>query len=53
MHKYKTLKYGNLNNNNIGEYIKVSGSIKSKRYHREVLFIEISDYYNKVQAVFL
>ncbi len=51
MSKYRTHKCGELNSNDIGKFVKVSGWIHRKRYHGGVYFIDLRDHFGIVQLV--
>lgn len=51
MHKYRTHKCNELNKNNTGEQVRVSGWVHSKRDHGNLLFIDLRDHYGITQCV--
>jgi aspartyl-tRNA synthetase len=51
MHSYRTHTCGELNKDNIGDTVKLSGWIHRKRDHGGVLFIDLRDTYGLTQCV--
>lgn len=51
MHKYRTHNCSELNKNNIGQKVKLSGWVHSKRDHGSLLFIDLRDHYGITQCV--
>ena len=51
MHRYRSYKCSELNLNNSGEEVKLSGWIHRKRDHGNLLFIDLRDNYGLTQCV--
>lgn len=51
MHKYRTHNCSELNKNNIGQQVKLSGWVHSKRDHGSLLFIDLRDHFGITQCV--
>ena len=51
MHRFRTHRCGDLNSNDIGKLVKVSGWIHRKRDHGGVYFIDLRDHFGIVQLV--
>jgi len=51
MHKYRTHNCSQLNQSNIGETIKLSGWVHSKRDHGSLIFIDLRDHFGITQCV--
>lgn len=51
MHKFRTHTCGELNLNNVGQEVKLTGWIHRKRDHGNLLFIDIRDHYGITQLV--
>lgn len=51
MHKYRTHNCGELNINNVGQVVKISGWLDRKRDHGGILFIDLRDHYGITQIV--
>lgn len=51
MHKYRTHNCSELNKSNIGQKVKLSAWVHSKRDHGSLLFIDLRDHYGITQCV--
>ena len=51
MHQYRTNNCGELTQDNIGNLVKLSGWIHSKRDHGSLLFIDLRDQFGITQVV--
>ncbi len=51
MHDYRTHNCGELRSSNIGETVRLSGWIHSKREHANALFIDLRDHYGLTQII--
>ena len=51
MHQYRTNNCGELTQDNIGNHVKLSGWIHSKRDHGSLLFIDLRDQFGITQVV--
>ena len=52
MHEFRTHNCNQLQKNNVGESVKLSGWVHRKRDHGELLFIDLRDHYGITQLVF-
>jgi aspartyl-tRNA synthetase len=52
MHLFRTHNCGELNTNEVGKKVKLSGWIHSKRDHGNILFIDLRDHYGVTQILF-
>jgi len=52
MHKYRTHNCSELNKSNVGQTVKLSGWVHSKRDHGGVLFIDLRDHFGITQCIF-
>ena len=52
MHKYRTHNCSDLNLGNLGDEVKLSGFVHSKRDHGGLVFIDLRDHYGLTQLVF-
>lgn len=51
MHKYRTHNCSQLNKSNVGEVVKLSGWVHSKRDHGSLIFIDLRDHFGITQCV--
>lgn len=51
MHKYRTHNCAELNKKNVGEKVKLSGFVHSKRDHGGLIFIDLRDHFGLTQLV--
>ena len=51
MHLFRTHYCGSLRKNNIGQSVKLSGWVHSKRDHGSLLFIDLRDHYGITQCI--
>ncbi len=51
MHKYRTHNCSELNKNNVGQTVKLSGWVHSKRDHGSLIFIDLRDHFGLTQVV--
>lgn len=51
MHKYRTHKCHELNKSNVGQIVKLSGWVHSKRDHGSLIFIDLRDHFGITQLV--
>ena len=51
MHTYRTQKCCALSASDVGQTVRLSGSICSKRYHRNLVFVDLRDPYCMTQIV--
>ena len=51
MHQFRTHNCSELNTNNIGENVRISGYVNVKRDHGDLLFLDIRDFYGITQCV--
>jgi aspartyl-tRNA synthetase len=51
MHKYRTHKCHELNKSNVGQTVKLSGWVHSKRDHGSLIFIDLRDHFGITQVV--
>jgi aspartyl-tRNA synthetase len=52
MHKYRTHNCSKLNKSNVGQTVKLSGWVHSKRDHGSLIFIDLRDHFGLTQVVF-
>jgi aspartyl-tRNA synthetase len=52
MHKYRTHNCSELNKSNVGQTVKLSGWVHSKRDHGSLIFIDLRDHFGLTQVVF-
>lgn len=51
MHKYRTHKCNELNKSHVGQVVKLSGFVHSKRDHGSLIFIDLRDHFGLTQLV--
>ncbi len=51
MHKYRTHNCSELNKSNVGQTVKLSGWVHSKRDHGSLIFIDLRDHFGLTQIV--
>jgi aspartyl-tRNA synthetase len=51
MHKYRTHNCSQLNKSNVGQTVKLSGWVHSKRDHGSLIFIDLRDHFGVTQLV--
>ena len=51
MHKYRTHNCSELNKNHVGQVVKLSGWVHSKRDHGSLIFIDLRDHFGITQIV--
>ncbi len=51
MHKYRTHNCSELNKSHVGQTVKLSGWVHSKRDHGSLIFIDLRDHFGVTQIV--
>ena len=51
MHKYRTHNCSELNKSHVGQTVKLSGFVHSKRDHGSLIFIDLRDHFGLTQLV--